>query len=724
MAMQRVQHLNGVYYRDNPKTLQLHYPPSKLNYNVPHVQEVQAYAKPTLLNISSENSSKGERTLEALGQLDPLTRNQFGLKKTAIDQFTFRLLYDCANCLEEPPQSFIILSYSWHSSAWSQHPCLQTSNLDACPLTLLMWNAFLAQRDNINEPFWIDQLCITQTSSMEKHLAIGAMDLLYRSARKVVIALEDIALNKQEVDSVFAYVNRPPMTTDLSEEMTRDDLNNIASTFRKIIEARWFARAWCLHEFLVSKRHAFLIPVHSENESRAIGIIRVDGPFLFNASRIWIRQEIEHQNLGEISRRFSGMDQSTLLRARRLREQLGALDAADAFGTETVHSDGSYMHMFAEIATLGAFEVADKISIVLNTLESGLYYRGVTGITIENCCRLITIVALAAGDPTALTLNGLKLRSLNENQWLRMPLPGGGDQARPQGSPIIPPTIMNTCITKRGLEIDVVHLCTHKSISLPDQYYLSMARLLVDNRGTCTTRIPSTVLRLDDEMNEPTFADLRLYYIQALACVLQCGKEWSVDCYKRLQFSSQSGIIFDWEDRAKEGFEEAIDWALATEIEEDISPDMNEMWEEVDWSLLPWEHNCYAHILNFVDVLIGIGLAIPNKDDQNRPLEPCAVQICTIEQAEDTSQFVVFTPKFPLVSLNTWRSLTSLWYLCIPKALVSESYNWMSRAWILEDLDLVESNDGMKAYAIVAKTRLIGPATTPKGLIERAIIAR
>ena len=50
----------------------------------------------------------------------------------------------------------------------------------------------LNQRVSSTEGVWIDQCCIRQNDDFEKGLAIGCMDLIYKSARRVVVALEDI----------------------------------------------------------------------------------------------------------------------------------------------------------------------------------------------------------------------------------------------------------------------------------------------------------------------------------------------------------------------------------------------------------------------------------------------------------------------------------------------------------------------------------------------------
>ena len=71
---------------------------------------------------------------------------------------------------------------------------------------------------------------------------------------------------------------------------------------------------------------------------------------------------------------------------------------------------------------------------------------------------LITTIALAAGDGTALATYGRALSKLEAGQepkygWIRMP--GSGDQTRPLGAPTVPRSSMDTVLTERGMEISL-----------------------------------------------------------------------------------------------------------------------------------------------------------------------------------------------------------------------------------------------------------------------------
>ena len=482
-------------------------------------------------------------------------------------------------------EHFIVLSYTWHSPTWKPHPSICPLHPDANgPLTPAMWAALLAQLQEY-ECFWIDQLCITQSSESEKTAAIGSMDLVYQSARKVIIALEDIALTTTDADLMLRYANSEAPESQISE----DDHQELASAFGKIIAARWFDRAWCLHEFLVSKRHVFLVPIwHIGCEAVSVDssktIIRIHGPFLVRLYIIFIEQDIKHQNTGQGSlltnKKLTGVK---IDKIRRFFTCLRALELNEVFGSERPLEDGSFMHMFHQVFPHDAMYNADKVSIILNAMRSGVYLKDRTSLDEDECLWLVTLVAMAAGDSTTLTANGsLSIDSNRESrknrQWLQIPTLE--DQARRTGALTIPRTIMDVKIVEEGLELQVLFLGTDAALKPPPQHYLSIARWLVDHRALCEMSIDEPEMRIDTEPDEALYAALRIAYIQTLACALACGKDWMLLHHAKSYVSLPGDVHLQWSAAARELFVQAIDWGLATAIEQDIGNDLEEMWQD------------------------------------------------------------------------------------------------------------------------------------------------
>ena len=717
--------------------------------------------------------------MEALRTVDSETSVQFGLKKLAVKKFNFKLLQDKCGVDTVDPMindeacDFMILSYACHSPWWSPHDCLRhpapREEDKECPLTPVMWHAYLEQRLSRNEPYWVDSLCITQTLGHEKTFAIGAMDYIYRAARKVIVVLEDTAISRSEVDAIFRYVetNKP---MHLREDT---DLKAIAQAYGRILKARWFQRAWCLHEFNTSKKHVFLVPVcqsHEDTLTEVPGmtmVLRLDAPLLDTISRVYVLQDIESQRSGSASLiNTPYMNDKEIQNTRRFMKRLSALNMAEVFGTEDVHTDGSYMHMFSEIFSLGAFLTADKVSVLLNVMDSGLFYQAGKELTQEHSCLLIIAIALAGGDVTALTTNGKPLSSLEAGRekryaWIRMP--GSGDQARPLGAPTIPRSSMDMVLTDRGLEIDLEFIPNDQVLTAAEHKHQSLARLLIDHRAMVQTPMSDPALWLDFETDETIYMQVRLYYIQTLACVLQCGKAWMVDCRSRLG-ANLPGVDFGLGDDVRQNLEDAVEWAFSIDIEDDIGPDMQDIWEDEgedggqENEIRPTDHreeifeddeatnqdihytaqetqNWHKILLDFVDEVIVTGLALSYDSDRGAGSVPYSVQIY---QEPNRPPFVVFAPS---------RTSERRHDLCIPKCLLSESYSWTSRLWILERLDAPLHEDGsappagaghraespvfqsanesppMRSYALQAKTRLVGITAAPRGKITRALIA-
>jgi Heterokaryon incompatibility protein (HET) len=68
-----------------------------------------------------------------------------------------------------------------------------------------MADAVLSLRTSGDEGVWLDKLCINQSDEREKAVAIGAMDVVYRSARRLVILLEDVQLDAVEEKAAETY---------------------------------------------------------------------------------------------------------------------------------------------------------------------------------------------------------------------------------------------------------------------------------------------------------------------------------------------------------------------------------------------------------------------------------------------------------------------------------------------------------------------------------------
>ncbi|KAL8702788.1 MAG: hypothetical protein Q9201_004043 [Fulgogasparrea decipioides] len=592
-----------------------------------------------------------------------------------------------------------------------------------------MWTALLAQLQQY-ECLWIDQLCITQSSESEKTAAIGSMDLVYKSARKVVVVLEDIAFSHTDVDLMLRYANNEPTSREVSEI----ELDKLAAAFVKIVTARWSDRAWCLHEFLMGRRHVFLVPIwHIDRppitNGPSITVISIDGSFLSQIGYVFIQQNIKHQNTASDCllniKDFSGIG---IDKIRRFYNRLRALEVREVFGSDRPLEDGSFMHMFHEVFSHKALHNADKVSIILNTMRSGLYLKAPSLMTEKECLWLITVVAMAAGDATTLTTNGPQSIDSEgqfdkDRQWLSVP--SSGDQARRTGYRTIPRTHIDAKVVRDGIELDMLFFGTNLALKSPSQHYLSIARWLIDHRGLCEMSIHDQEMRLDTEADETVYSQLRVSYIQALACALACGKDWMLAYHTKSYVTLPGGLDLQWDRVSREVYSQAIDWGLATVIEQDIGADLSETWQ--DSGTLMWadsvtkmqedntkpdlaetiygelgqeENHWYSILLDITETLVNFGLAIfPESDGSEVGREEWSVQICNIPEV---SKFLVYVP-----SAGTQERF----HLGVPKALFNDEYSWMSRLWLLR---AEKSGHLPYSYSLGGKSRLAGISPLPE----------
>ncbi len=92
---------------------------------------------------------------------------------------------------------FIALSYCWYNAGWEPVDGLGHPEME-WPISSRMVYALLKQRVSFSERVWIDRCCINQIDESEKSFAIGSMDLIFRSARKVVVVLEDVKISEHD----------------------------------------------------------------------------------------------------------------------------------------------------------------------------------------------------------------------------------------------------------------------------------------------------------------------------------------------------------------------------------------------------------------------------------------------------------------------------------------------------------------------------------------------
>jgi hypothetical protein len=405
-----------------------------------------------LLNPCQENVQHQEARVshneheEAIGSLNVLPDQLQGL---GIDENSIST---------EIEESYVTASYCWLQPDDTD----KASNLEAArkspdswvdvgvaepasyplPVSPLLYRALLHERQSAHEGVWIDQVCINQESSAEKQIAVNAMDLIYKCARTVIILLDDIKVSLAEQDFLASYIVEFEQY-DGSESFLEPHYNErppfmkanpvLRNFFLKLVGAKWFERAWCMHEMRLSPQHVFLIRCEDDPQIRS-GI--KSAPTVLRFTNIFMMHIL-------------GLAIPTDLQRSRLHPLLSV------FGDSLINHLGghrgipSYMRVFADTFRQGAGgnpaldPVArehdanlDKLSIAINTIGIGLAVtraipiephetktEGLPPATPDECCRRFTTLALAAADPSALCSTGAELQlGAKSRSWMHWPL--------------------------------------------------------------------------------------------------------------------------------------------------------------------------------------------------------------------------------------------------------------------------------------------------------------
>lgn len=165
--------------------------------------------------------------LGRLAELAPSIAANYSVRQNEAEQFQLRLLRK--DLQETTPQhsfkSFIALSCCWPpprsksrfptSSKWRRFKArlgrlLRGSrNRDQrhpFPISPVSFKALLDEAQSIDEGIWVDQLYVAQEDDIEKKATIAALHGIYKSARLVVISLEDTEVSEAEEAKLRQYL--------------------------------------------------------------------------------------------------------------------------------------------------------------------------------------------------------------------------------------------------------------------------------------------------------------------------------------------------------------------------------------------------------------------------------------------------------------------------------------------------------------------------------------
>ncbi|MCJ1458941.1 hypothetical protein MMC28_009317 [Mycoblastus sanguinarius] len=506
-----------------------------------------------LQNAIEASQSTIEETKQVLARLEKFhsaTADLFSLKRRAMSQIRLKLICVSSGIRTDLPRSFssfIALSYCWHGGDWSPIPAFRRSK--DLPLSSIMFRALLRQLKSPDEGIWIDEKCINQRNEEEKMNAIGAMDIIYKSARVVIIALEDIKILKEEEGPLRDLIANPRHSGWLPHQ---DHLRALSTALIHIFEARWFKRAWCSHELQLGKNHLFLIPTDD-------GLVELTPDSLEDLYTFTVDYVIGHEDLAESMKNVS-LSYDLFDRAHN--------------SISSNRSGRSFISEFADIVKLDCSYMTDKVSISINVASLQLYFKGAIE-TVHQCRWILSMIALSAGDVTV--LGGVD-EALNLNvgvdseaeSWLRWSGDLEDSMVMTHGSRL-PEHSHITSIDEHQITLDlfIFKNLNPGCIKRPSERSLQAAKLIMEMYFESSDK----ERWLNKDRTSPDFQKTMRLQIEVVACALDCGVDWILK-----QIASSE--LLATELREKERFFDLKQWAIGIGLSQSFPPRLDALTQQ------------------------------------------------------------------------------------------------------------------------------------------------
>jgi hypothetical protein len=505
--------------------------------------------------------------LSDLNRLAPSVAKDFIPKHYAEQSFPLRLLNDID--FRGVEDGYIALSYCRKKAnpdtprtvitpiafGWSQE-------VDQLPLPTndVLFQAVLREK-RVGEGLWYDQVCINQDDEPERVASMGAIDIIYKNARAVIIPLDDIVVSVEEERFLRYYIEQYAYS-----ELPYDQQPNAAlsppimhqhpllwSFLERILSSAWFDRAWCAHEMKSGQNHVFLVSCYPRYEDGCPIAMRFTGAFFYHllvlASELFPNVPGYHGKLRSLHdffhQRVAQGNDMLLALHRPDTPQMPVWDRVTLIPriTETFLLQAAGNPRLPEYLRRQDAN-RDKMGIALNA--SGLPLAMTSANTLsrpnieDECLRSLLLVGLAARDPVALCTTGTPLRLHDgSTSWLTRPTPLDVNPTLPA-----PPRfsrrenhIMQGSDGRAEYgQLDLVFLelphRTQPNPQFPTQ--VARARTLID---LCVQyQLDGSPLWNSWQVHgHPRAMTMRNTFIQTLACVYECGPQWILELSSRLK---------------------------------------------------------------------------------------------------------------------------------------------------------------------------------------------
>jgi hypothetical protein len=463
-----------------------------------------------------ERQPQAEKVRQRMVQLNPDIAKSFSLKDVAASLAPLRLLFTRGAAVAKDPlqpvSSYIIVSYCCRNEDW------KTAGLGATHEPWKVQQAFvddlLAMRQSVDEGIWIDQPCIDQKNEEEKKMAIGVMDIIYQSARQLIIFLEDVVIPEEEEEIVNKYWDvkwrrLPSQEWDVPEK----DFKLMECLFQRILSCRWFSRAWCSHEFRMSSYllgDPMVQPRFRAMNQRG-AIVRIPSGLLCS---FWLRLRASSVCYNEYDRLFKLYITPSAMQSKYTNFDI------------TVPGGQSLVQQVHETVALGCSDEKDKIQIALNLAGLPLCWMDTAKTNDEEVYWIFTVLALAAGEASVLAFRGPRLNLCNETvfSWARRSYNPMAECKAPANEN----DLRITSVKPAYLELDLFFL--EKPAIRPPITAINLAEEILRNHNLYDRDNPIRNVRTKAQFESfVKTQDVRVWYEvvrDILACFIDGGYEW------------------------------------------------------------------------------------------------------------------------------------------------------------------------------------------------------
>ena len=450
--------------------------------------------------------------LAHLREFQPLIAQMFQIKDIAISQAPLRLLCESSQQLHLDSsmiKSYIAVSYCWHGPDWTVPDCLGLPEM-GWPISTDMVHGLLNQRESSDEGVWIDQCCINQGDPLDKRLLIGSMDLIYKCARKVVAILEDVWIS--EAEEVLLQRVR------VQWKPRNEDLDVLTRILIRILNARWFRRAWCSHELQLSSDVVFLLPA----KNSPVELSEADVEELYFVTKDYCEQNEELDAL-YLERAYLSFGLFGRTMNRKIEKLRGR----------------SLICEFSDIDQLACSSQMDILCIAINVSGLQVYFTG--DIRSPNERRwVLAMIALSAGD--ANVLGGIDEALRVEDRagtpsWLNWVDELEDTMTIVGYSKLAEPTCIKS-IDQYQITFDFLDF-TNSTFRFPTKHFYGRAASLVSVISKAYVNdVENQPYWMSPSSNSITAHRERRMVVEILACSFECGFDWMIK-----QMSSAPNLV-------------------------------------------------------------------------------------------------------------------------------------------------------------------------------------